>query len=99
HELEGENPVAEWTKGSALKPLLDALEEPQLSAFENDYRRRVAAAYPPPPPAARCFPSAGSSSSRSAVMLSTVSAPQHPQPNPLAPRRGEQGRSRSPWSS
>jgi trans-aconitate 2-methyltransferase len=44
--LEGDNPVAEWTRGSLLMPLLDALAEPQRSAFEADYRRRVAAAYP-----------------------------------------------------
>ena len=47
HELEGENPVAEWTKGTALKPLLDALAEPERSQFETEYRKRVAAAYPP----------------------------------------------------
>ncbi|HKI99536.1 MAG TPA: methyltransferase domain-containing protein [bacterium] len=44
--LSGENPVAEFTKGSWLKPLLDALEEPERSAFEADYRRRIAQAYP-----------------------------------------------------
>jgi trans-aconitate 2-methyltransferase len=44
--LTGENPVAEFTKGTWLKSFLDALEEPQRSAFEADYRRRVALAYP-----------------------------------------------------
>lgn len=44
--LEGENPVAEFTKGSALKPLLDALEEPMRGAFERAYRQRIAASYP-----------------------------------------------------
>ncbi|MBI4755998.1 MAG: methyltransferase domain-containing protein [Betaproteobacteria bacterium] len=44
--LEGDNPVADWTRGSLLVPLLAALEEPWRSAFEADYRRRVAAAYP-----------------------------------------------------
>lgn len=45
--LEGDNPVADWTRTSLLMPLLDALAEPERSAFEADYRRRVAAAYPP----------------------------------------------------
>lgn len=44
--FEGENPVAEFTKGSALKPLLDALEEPMRGDFERAYRRRIAASYP-----------------------------------------------------
>ncbi len=44
--LTGENPVADFTRGSWLKPLLDALQEPQRSAFEADYRRRIAQAYP-----------------------------------------------------
>ncbi len=44
--LAGENPVAEFTKGSALKPLLDALEGEQRAAFEADYRARIARAYP-----------------------------------------------------
>ena len=44
--LEGDTPVAEWTKGSWMAPLLDALDEPERGAFEAEYRRRVAAAYP-----------------------------------------------------
>ncbi|MBI1942648.1 MAG: methyltransferase domain-containing protein [Betaproteobacteria bacterium] len=44
--MQGENPVAEFTKGSWLKQFLDRLQEPQRGAFEADYRRRVAAAYP-----------------------------------------------------
>lgn len=44
--LEGENPVAEFVKGSQLKRFLDALEEPGRSRFENDYRRRILEAYP-----------------------------------------------------
>ena len=45
--LRGENPVKEWTKGTWLKPLLEALAEPERSAFEAAYARRVARAYPP----------------------------------------------------
>jgi trans-aconitate 2-methyltransferase len=49
HVLEGDNPVVEWTRGSALKPLLDALAEPERGAFLAGYARRIAAAYPPRP--------------------------------------------------
>jgi len=45
--LEGEKPVVEFIKGSRLRPLLDALSEPERSDFEAEYTRRVAAAYPP----------------------------------------------------
>jgi len=44
--LEGEHPVKEWTKGTWLKPLLDALEEPHRSGFEAAYAELVARAYP-----------------------------------------------------
>jgi len=44
--LEGEDPVKEWTKGTWLKPLLDALTEPERSRFEQRYAELVAAAYP-----------------------------------------------------
>ncbi len=44
--LEGEDSVKEWTKGTWLKPLLDALGEPERSAFEAAYAKLVARAYP-----------------------------------------------------
>lgn len=44
--LSGDNPVKEWTKGTWLKPLLDALEEPQRTEFENTYAELTAKAYP-----------------------------------------------------
>ena len=43
--LKGENPVAEFVKGSWLKQFLDRLQEPERSAFEADYRARVRSAY------------------------------------------------------
>jgi trans-aconitate 2-methyltransferase len=46
HPLEGDNPVVEWTRGSALKPLLDALDEPERSAFLAEYADRIRRAYP-----------------------------------------------------
>jgi len=45
--LSGENPVAEFTKGTWLKQFLDRLEGTEREAFEADYRRRVLSAYPP----------------------------------------------------
>ncbi len=44
--LEGPDPVKEWTKGTWLKPLLDALQEPERSGFEAAYAALVARAYP-----------------------------------------------------
>lgn len=49
HVLEGENPVVQWTKGTALRPCLDALTEPERRAFLDAYAARVAAAYPRQP--------------------------------------------------
>ena len=56
HELFGENPVADWTKGTALKPLLDALAGEEHRKFEEAYRARVAAAYPPADSGSTLFP-------------------------------------------
>jgi trans-aconitate 2-methyltransferase len=44
--LDGEHPVKEWVKGTWLRPLLDALEEPARSRFEASYAGLVARAYP-----------------------------------------------------
>lgn len=44
--LSGDNPVADYTKGTWLKQFLDRLEGAEKAAFEADYRRRVALAYP-----------------------------------------------------
>jgi trans-aconitate 2-methyltransferase len=49
HVLEGDNPVLEWTKGTALRPYLDVLDEPDRGAFLATYATRVAAAYPKQP--------------------------------------------------
>ena len=54
--LEGENPVKEWTKGSALRPFLAALEGAEREAFEADYARRILAAYPPEGDGRTLFP-------------------------------------------
>jgi trans-aconitate 2-methyltransferase len=44
--LDGEHPVKEWVKGTWLRPLLDALDEPERAAFETRYTELVADAYP-----------------------------------------------------
>ncbi len=54
--LEGENPVADYVKGTSLKPLLDALDEPERGTFEAAYRERVKAAYPEQPDGRTLFP-------------------------------------------
>jgi trans-aconitate 2-methyltransferase len=46
HVLEGDNPVVEWTKGTALRPLLGALHGEERTAFLGDYAARVEHAYP-----------------------------------------------------
>jgi trans-aconitate 2-methyltransferase len=46
HVLEGDNPVVEWTKGTALRPLLGALDGEERTAFLGDYASRVERAYP-----------------------------------------------------
>jgi trans-aconitate 2-methyltransferase len=47
HVLEGEDPVLNWVKGTALRPLLAALDEQDRPAFEAACAARLAEAYPP----------------------------------------------------
>jgi trans-aconitate 2-methyltransferase len=56
HVLSGDNPVVGWTKGTALRPYLDALDEPDRTAFLDAYAARVAAAYPPQPDGTTLLP-------------------------------------------
>lgn len=49
HVLEGEDPVLQWTMGTALRPVLALLEGAERSAFLADYAARLADAYPPRP--------------------------------------------------
>jgi trans-aconitate 2-methyltransferase len=46
HVLQGENPVVEWTRGTALRPVLDALDPAETAEFLAEYGRRIALAYP-----------------------------------------------------
>ena len=54
--LEGDHPVKEWTKGTWLRPLLDALDEPERGRFEACYADLVARAYPRRPDGRTLFP-------------------------------------------
>ena len=54
--LEGDHPVKEWTKGTWLRPLLDALGEPDRSRFEACYAELVERAYPRRPDGRTLFP-------------------------------------------
>lgn len=46
HVLDGDDPVVRWTSGTALAPLLQALDDAGRAAFLDDYRARMASAYP-----------------------------------------------------
>jgi trans-aconitate 2-methyltransferase len=46
HVLAGDDPVLEWVRGSALRPVLEALPKHQAAQFERDYAARLRAAYP-----------------------------------------------------
>jgi trans-aconitate 2-methyltransferase len=46
HVLTGENPVLEWFKGTALRPLLNPLTPQTKEAFLNELAGRLKAAYP-----------------------------------------------------
>jgi trans-aconitate 2-methyltransferase len=49
HVLDGDNPVVEWTRGTALRPSLDALDAEERAAFLAAYAARIAASYPRQP--------------------------------------------------
>jgi trans-aconitate 2-methyltransferase len=47
HVLSGENPVLDWLKGTALRPLLARLDPAQSADFLSEVGARLKAAYPP----------------------------------------------------
>ncbi|MCF2530006.1 trans-aconitate 2-methyltransferase [Yinghuangia soli] len=49
HVLHGPDPVLEWTKGTALRPVLDALEPGEQCEFLARYGALLAEAYPARP--------------------------------------------------
>jgi trans-aconitate 2-methyltransferase len=56
HVLHGERPVLEWVRGTALRPLLEALAPEERTAFEASYQARLARAYPRRADGATLFP-------------------------------------------
>jgi trans-aconitate 2-methyltransferase len=47
HALEGDDPVVEWMRGTALRPYLDVLTDPALrEAFLESFRARISGAFP-----------------------------------------------------
>ncbi|WP_344522847.1 trans-aconitate 2-methyltransferase [Streptomyces albiaxialis] len=58
HLLTGEDPVLDWTKGTALRPVLTLLaDDPEArDAFTADYAAALRAAYPPGPDGRTAFP-------------------------------------------
>ena len=49
HVLSGADPVVEWARGTALRPVLALLDDAQAGEFLADYRDRMRQAYPPRP--------------------------------------------------
>ncbi|TDD90167.1 trans-aconitate 2-methyltransferase [Actinomadura darangshiensis] len=47
--LQGDDPVLEWVKGTALRPVLTALDPAETEEFLADYRERLRQAYPAAP--------------------------------------------------
>jgi trans-aconitate 2-methyltransferase len=45
HVLPGENPVAEWTRGTTLRPVLALLDAEQAADFTAEHAERVARVY------------------------------------------------------
>ena len=46
HQLQGENAVLEWMRGTTLRPILDALDAPLRAAFLDAYAAKLRAAFP-----------------------------------------------------
>ena len=54
--LDGKDPVVNFMRGTALRPFLSALPEPEAAKFIDDFAERMAAAYPPQPNGQTLFP-------------------------------------------
>ena len=46
HQLQGEDAVLEWMRGTSLRPVLDALDRPARDNFLAAYTRQLRAAFP-----------------------------------------------------
>ncbi|HEY3811873.1 MAG TPA: methyltransferase domain-containing protein [Caulobacteraceae bacterium] len=56
HVLEGDDPVFEWMLGSGSRPFLEALTEPERTAFSDAYRAALSRAFPKHPDGATLLP-------------------------------------------
>lgn len=56
HVLDGNDPVLEWTKGTALLPVLEALDTEAHPDFIAEYASRLRRAYPAEPDGRTLFP-------------------------------------------
>lgn len=56
HPLTGTDPVVEWLKGTALRPVLQGLQAADRMRFLDRYRQVVATAYPREPDGTTWFP-------------------------------------------
>jgi trans-aconitate 2-methyltransferase len=54
--LAGPEPVFEWVKGTGLRPVLEALDGPELDRFLNHYRERLLDVYPRRPDGTTLYP-------------------------------------------
>jgi trans-aconitate 2-methyltransferase len=54
--LAGEDPVLRWTESTALRPVLQALDESASTAFKGAYAARLREAYPRRPDGTTLFP-------------------------------------------
>jgi trans-aconitate 2-methyltransferase len=54
--LEGEDPVLRWTEATALRPVLQTLDEIEGAAFKQAYAARLREAYPRRPDGTTLFP-------------------------------------------
>jgi trans-aconitate 2-methyltransferase len=54
--LDGEDPVLRWTESTALRPVLQVLDEEEAAAFKNAYGARLREAYPRRPDGTTLYP-------------------------------------------
>ena len=54
--LDGKDPVVNFMRGTALRPFLSVLPEPEAAKFIDAFAERMAAAYPPQPNGPTLFP-------------------------------------------
>jgi len=72
--LSGEDPVKEWTRGTALIPFLERLEPFEQVQFESEYAQRLRSAYPRRADGTTLFPF------RRLFIILQKAAPQRAQP-------------------